>query len=103
MAGADLGPHPVPVVLIDQPERYGSLVDLVGNRLVIGVDVPAGVGLDALEPALRGGSAVGPQVRGDDRLEVGLLGRDGQLPLVLRVSELTDLGGSLPAGISAGL
>ena len=39
---------PVPVVLVDDPERDRAAVDLVGDRLVVGVDVAAGVRLDRL-------------------------------------------------------
>ena len=45
---ADLGSHPVPVVLVDDAEGDRAAVHLVGDGLVVGIDVAAGVGLDAL-------------------------------------------------------
>ena len=56
---AELGPHPVPVVLVDDPEGHRATVHLVGDRLVVRVDVAAGVGLDPLEPSSAAACAVG--------------------------------------------
>ena len=39
VARPQLGLHPVPVVLVDHPERHRAPVDLVGDGLVVGVDV----------------------------------------------------------------
>ena len=71
-ARADLGPLPVPVVLVDDAEGDLAAVDGAGERLVAGVVVTPGVRLDRLEPAQRRRLAVGPRDARDDRLEVRL-------------------------------
>ena len=75
----------------------------IGDGLVVGVDVPGGVGAYRRQPRQRGRLAVGLLVGGDDGLEVGLAGRECQLALVLRVGELADRGGSWLAEIRLGL
>ena len=87
---SELGAHAVPVVLVDHAESDGAAVDLVGDRLVVRVDVAAGVRLDRFQPLQRGRFAVGARDGGDDRLEVGLARGEGELALVLGVGQLQD-------------
>ena len=47
---ADLGPQSVPVVLVDHTEGHRAPIDLVGDGLVVGIDLASGVGLDPVEP-----------------------------------------------------
>jgi hypothetical protein len=56
---AKLGSQPIPVVLIHDAEGDGAAVDLVRDRLVVGIDVAAGVCVDALQPFQSGRFTVG--------------------------------------------
>ncbi len=62
----------VPVVLIDDPQRDLTAVDLVGERFVVRVRVAARVGLDRLQPAEGSLFPIGAGDGGDDGLEVRL-------------------------------
>ena len=84
---ADLAAHPIPVVLVDHAERDLAAVDLVGDRLVVRIDVAAGVRLDAVQPRLGRRFAVGAEHGGHDRLEVGLACRKGELALLSGIGE----------------
>ena len=101
VGGSELSLHPVPVVLVHHSEGDCAAVDLVGDRLVVRVDVTAGVGLDAVEPRQGGGLAVGAVDRGDDRLEVRLTRGDSQLAFVLGVGQSQDRGRQLGLGDQA--
>ena len=103
VARSELGLHPVPVVLVDHAEGDRAPVDLVGDGLVVGVDVAAGVGLDARPARRRLGLAVGVGDRGDDGLEVGLARGERQLALVLGVGELQHRGRQLRLADQVGL
>ena len=84
----DLRPLSIPVVLVDDPERHLPPVDLVGDGLVVRVDVAGGVALQCLQPAERRRVAVGAGHRRDDGLEVGLRPRQCDLALPLGLGQV---------------
>ena len=102
--GADLGPQPVPVVLVDDAQRRAALVHVAGDGLVVRVEVPGRVGL-------QGAAASSPWRRSpcarSTEVTIGWKsvspGGQGELALVLRVGELHDRGGQLALADQAGV
>ncbi len=72
-----------------------ALVDLGHQRLVVGVGVASGVGLDRLEPGQGRGLALAVDDRGHDGLEVRLAGSQAQLALPLGVGQVHHRGGEV--------